>query len=140
VYKLSLCPTHYFGAFKGVFVFKYACSGFDDCVLIYILSLKVAINGWLHQYFESVVSMYEDRFELYVLSRRGGDKAVDSQSEKTNWFRLAFQKPSTSTPVDYVCISPFSLPVRRTKELRALTGWYPPLHEKTVDVFHMQCG
>uniref|UniRef100_A0ACD5W8S3 Uncharacterized protein n=1 Tax=Avena sativa TaxID=4498 RepID=A0ACD5W8S3_AVESA len=84
---------------------------------------EVAINGWLHQYFESVVSMYEDRFELYVLGRRACDNPVDSQSEKTNWFRLPFRKPSTSTPMDYVCISPFSLPVRRTKELRALTGW-----------------
>ena len=96
-------------------------------MLIYFISLmKVAINGWLHQYFESVVSMYEDRFELYVLRRRACDNPVDSQSEKTNWFRLAFQKPSTSTSLDYVCISPYSLPVRRTKELRALTGWYIP--------------
>ncbi|XP_047091178.1 uncharacterized protein LOC124703018 [Lolium rigidum] len=84
---------------------------------------EVAINGWLHQYFESVVSMYEDRFELYVLRRRACDTPVDNQSERTNWFRLAFQKPSASNPMDYVCISPFSLPVRRTKELRALTGW-----------------
>ncbi|CAM0873974.1 unnamed protein product [Alopecurus aequalis] len=84
---------------------------------------EVAINGWLHQYFESVVSMYEDRFELYVLRRRACNNPVDSQSEKTNWFRLVFQKPSASTSLDYVCISPFSLPVRRTKELRALTGW-----------------
>lgn len=84
---------------------------------------EVAINGWLHQYFESVVSMYEDRFELYVLCRRACDNPVDNQSERTNWFRLAFQKPSASNPMNYVCISPFSLPVRRTKELRALTGW-----------------
>jgi hypothetical protein len=102
----------------------HALSCFDDCMLIYFISLKAAINGWLHQYFESVVSMYEDRFELYVLSRRACDNPVDNQSERTNWFRLAFQKPSASNPMDYVCISPFSLPVRRTKELRALTGWY----------------
>lgn len=84
---------------------------------------EVAINGWLHQYFESVVSMYEDRFELYVLRRRAHESPVDNQDEKTNWWRPAFRKTSTSTPLDYVCISPFSLPVRRTKELRALAGW-----------------
>uniref|UniRef100_N1R0D7 Uncharacterized protein n=1 Tax=Aegilops tauschii TaxID=37682 RepID=N1R0D7_AEGTA len=84
---------------------------------------EVAINGWLHQYFESVVSMYEDRFELYVLCRRSCKSTTDNQPDKTNWLTNAFRKPSTSTRLDYVCISPFSLPVRRTKELRALTGW-----------------
>lgn len=93
-------------------------------MLISIISLKVAINGWLHQYFESVVSMYEDRFELYVLCRKVSEKPVDNQAEKTNWWRLALGKPSTATLMEYVHISPFSLPVRRTKELRALTGWY----------------
>lgn len=84
---------------------------------------EVAINGWLHQYFESVVSMYEDRFELYVLRRRSCKNTADNPPDKTNWLTIAFRKPSTSTHLDYVCISPFSLPVRRTKELRALTGW-----------------
>ncbi|XP_052143305.1 uncharacterized protein LOC127762839 isoform X1 [Oryza glaberrima] len=84
---------------------------------------EVAINGWLHQYFESVVSMYEDRFELYVLSRKLCEKPADNQAEVTNWWRLGFGKPSTITLLEYVHISSFSLPVRRTKELRALAGW-----------------
>nr|BAD22996.1 unknown protein [Oryza sativa Japonica Group]BAD38126.1 unknown protein [Oryza sativa Japonica Group]BAG89886.1 unnamed protein product [Oryza sativa Japonica Group] len=84
---------------------------------------EVAINGWLHQYFESVVSMYEDRFELYVLSRKLCEKPADNQAEVTNWWRLGFGKPSTVTLLEYVHISSFSLPVRRTKELRALAGW-----------------
>uniref|UniRef100_A0A0D9VGD1 DUF3685 domain-containing protein n=1 Tax=Leersia perrieri TaxID=77586 RepID=A0A0D9VGD1_9ORYZ len=84
---------------------------------------EVAINGWLHQYFESVVSMYEDRFELYVLSRKLCEKPVDNQAEVTNWWRLGFGRPSTATLLDYIHISSFSLPVRRTKELRALAGW-----------------
>ncbi|TKW39377.1 hypothetical protein SEVIR_1G175100v4 [Setaria viridis] len=83
---------------------------------------EVAINWWLHQYFESVVSMYEDRFELYVLCRKQGEKPADNQAKRTNW-RLAFRKPSAPALLDYVNISPFSLPARRTKELRALTGW-----------------
>uniref|UniRef100_A0A0E0K0B4 Uncharacterized protein n=1 Tax=Oryza punctata TaxID=4537 RepID=A0A0E0K0B4_ORYPU len=85
---------------------------------------EVAISGWLHQYFESVVSMYEDRFELYVLSRKLCEKTVvDNQAEVTNWWRFGFGKSSTVTLLDYVHISSFSLPVRRTKELRALAGW-----------------
>uniref|UniRef100_A0A0E0G794 Uncharacterized protein n=1 Tax=Oryza nivara TaxID=4536 RepID=A0A0E0G794_ORYNI len=76
---------------------------------------EVAINGWLHQYFESVVSMYEDR--------KLCEKPADNQAEVTNWWRLGFGKPSTVTLLEYVHISSFSLPVRRTKELRALAGW-----------------
>ncbi|KAF8693237.1 hypothetical protein HU200_038619 [Digitaria exilis] len=84
---------------------------------------EVAINWWLHQYFKSVVSMYEDRFELYVLCRKECEKPADNQAEMTNWWRLPFGKPSVPTLLNYVNISPFSLPARRTKELRALTGW-----------------
>ncbi|CAO2038245.1 unnamed protein product [Urochloa humidicola] len=83
---------------------------------------EVAINWWMYQYFESVVSMYEDRFELYVLCRKKSEKTADNQAEGTNWWRLAFGKPSAPAFLDYVNISPFSLPARRTKELRSLTG------------------
>ncbi|CAO2045931.1 unnamed protein product [Urochloa humidicola] len=83
---------------------------------------EVAINWWMYQYFESVVSMYEDRFELYVLCRKKSEKPADNQAEGTNWWRLAFGKSSVPAFLDYVNISPFSLPARRTKELRSLTG------------------
>jgi len=84
---------------------------------------EVAINWWLHQYFDSVVSMYEDRFELYILCRKKCEKPADNQAERTNWWKLAFGNPSVPALLDYVNISQFSLPARRTKELRALTGW-----------------
>jgi hypothetical protein len=84
---------------------------------------EVATNWWLNQYFNSVVSMYEDRFELYVLCRKKCEKPADNQAERTNWWKLAFGNPSVPALLDYVNISPFSLPARRTKELRALTGW-----------------
>jgi len=83
---------------------------------------EVAINWWLHQYFKSVVSMYEDRFELYVLCSKKCEKTADNQAERANWWRIASGKPNVLT-LDYVNISPFSLPARRTKELRALIGW-----------------
>ncbi|KAL6608307.1 hypothetical protein ACP70R_041370 [Stipagrostis hirtigluma subsp. patula] len=84
---------------------------------------EVAVKWWSHQFFESVVSMYEDRFELYVLCTKTCENPADNQAEKTNWWRLAFGKSNVPTVLNYVNISPFSLPVRRTKELRALTGW-----------------
>lgn len=101
-----------------------ALLGLSDSMLISLISWKVAINWWLHQYFESVVSMYEDRFELYVLCKKECEKPADNQAETGNWWRLAFGKPSVPTLLNYVNISPFSLPARRTKELRALAGWY----------------
>ncbi|RLN07707.1 hypothetical protein C2845_PM11G05830 [Panicum miliaceum] len=96
---------------------------FANSVLIPLISWKVATNWWLHQYFDSVASMYEDRFELYVLCRKKCEKPADNQAERTNWWKLAFGTPSVPALLDYVNISPFSLPARRTKELRALTGW-----------------
>lgn len=85
---------------------------------------EVVLNQWLLQNFESVVSMYEDRFELSVLCRQKHGETVESQSEKTAWWRrFTFRKSATIPSLNYVLISPVSLPVKRTKELRALTGW-----------------
>ncbi|CAD6244392.1 unnamed protein product [Miscanthus lutarioriparius] len=62
------------------------------------------------------------RFELYVLCSKKCEKTDNNQAERANWWRIAFGKPNVLT-LDYVNISPFSLPARRTKELRALIGW-----------------
>jgi hypothetical protein len=80
--------------------------------------------------------MYEDRFELYVLCRKQGEKPADNQAEGTNWWRLEFRKPSAPALLDYVNISPFSLPARRTKELRALTGMYARASSDLCYLFH----
>ena len=121
----------------------HALLGFANSVLIPLISWKVAINWWLHQYFDSVVSMYEDRFELYILCRKKCEKPTDNQAERTNWWKLAFGNPSVPALLDYVNISQFSLPARRTKELRALTGWYARapsqymLYFMKIEIFHM---
>ena len=117
----------------------HALLGFANSVLIPLISWKVAINWWLHQYFDSVVSMYDDRFELYVLCRKKCEKPEDNQAERTNWWKLAFGNPSVPALLDYVNISPFSLPARRTKELRALTGWYARalLYFMKIEIFRM---
>ncbi|XP_010442333.1 PREDICTED: uncharacterized protein LOC104725366 isoform X2 [Camelina sativa] len=88
---------------------------------------EVALYQWLHQNMEAVVSMYEDRFDLYVLktlviNNRDGSDDTESRS----WWRkftLGKTKAASSSPLRYSIISDFSLPVKRTKELKALSGW-----------------
>ncbi|CAL9124138.1 unnamed protein product [Musa textilis] len=85
---------------------------------------EVVLKHWLQENFESVISMYEDRFELHVLHRELLDNPVENQNVNLHWWKkLPFRKSATASPMPYVCISRFSLPVKRTKELRALTGW-----------------
>ncbi|XP_058103433.1 uncharacterized protein LOC131247003 [Magnolia sinica] len=86
---------------------------------------EVALKQWMHQNIESVVSMYEDRFDLCTLRTQLLEDPKESRREKLRWWKkLTFQKPpAICSPLCYVVISHMSLPVKRTKELRALTGW-----------------
>ncbi|XP_024030073.1 uncharacterized protein LOC21398313 [Morus notabilis] len=85
---------------------------------------EVALNQWLYQNLESVASMYEDRFDLCTLQRQLIGEPANSRSEKPWWKKLTWRKSnSASSPSCYVVISQFSMPVKRTNELRALTGW-----------------
>ncbi|XWS31298.1 hypothetical protein CRYUN_Cryun23aG0065100 [Craigia yunnanensis] len=86
---------------------------------------EVALNQWLYQNLDAVVSMYEDRFDLYTLkSQLIGEKSSDYAQTYSWWKKLTLGKyESVSPSLNYVVISHFSLSVKRTKELRALTGW-----------------
>ncbi|KAI4375421.1 hypothetical protein MLD38_013289 [Melastoma candidum] len=85
---------------------------------------EVALNGWLHQNMEAVVSMYEDRFDLSMLQSRLLEEPNVSGTEKFDLWRKIFRRNSSATTqLQYVVITDFSIPVKRTKELRALTGW-----------------
>ncbi|RRT49039.1 hypothetical protein BHE74_00053759 [Ensete ventricosum] len=85
---------------------------------------EIVLKHWLQENFESVISMYEDRFELHVLHRELLDNPIENRNVNLHWWKkLLFRKSATASPMPYVCISRFSLPVKRTKELRALTGW-----------------
>ncbi|KAJ4871183.1 hypothetical protein Rs2_47196 [Raphanus sativus] len=106
--------------------------GLDICNLssraLQKLRNEVALYQWLHQNMEAVVSMYEDRFDLYILQTQvinnpdGGD-----DTESRSWWRKLTpgkaKAASSSSPLRYSIISDFSLPVKRTKELKALSGW-----------------
>ncbi|EOA12688.1 hypothetical protein CARUB_v10027918mg [Capsella rubella] len=88
---------------------------------------EVALYQWLHQNMEAVVSMYEDRFDLYILKTQVINNLDGSDdTESRSWWRkftLGKTKAASSSTLRYSIISDFSLPVKRTKELKALSGW-----------------
>ncbi|XP_028071345.1 uncharacterized protein LOC114273734 isoform X2 [Camellia sinensis] len=86
---------------------------------------EVALNRWLHQNIELVISMYEDRFDLCTLESQLIEEPSKTEAEKLSWWKkLTMRKSgSVSSPFRYVLINYISITVKRTKELRALTGW-----------------
>lgn len=86
---------------------------------------QVALNQWLLQNMEVVVSMYEDRFDLWTLQSQVIDEPIMSQTDRLGWWRkfTVRKSESVSLPSRYYEILHFSMPVKRIKELRALKGW-----------------
>ncbi|CAI8612380.1 unnamed protein product [Vicia faba] len=86
---------------------------------------EVALNQWLHHNMDTVVSMYEDHFDLCTLEKQPINLPDSSQTEKQSWWRNLTQQSSKtmSHELHSIVISHFSMPVKRTKELRALIGW-----------------
>nr|XP_011458194.1 PREDICTED: uncharacterized protein LOC101297793 [Fragaria vesca subsp. vesca]XP_011458195.1 PREDICTED: uncharacterized protein LOC101297793 [Fragaria vesca subsp. vesca] len=86
---------------------------------------EVALYQWLYQNLEAVASMYEDRFDLWTFESQLIKKADNSWNENYSWWKRLIHKKSdtASSTLDHVLINNFSMPVKRTKELRALTGW-----------------
>lgn len=83
------------------------------------------MKQWLHQNMEAVVSMYEDRFDLYTFQRQLIEESSKNKIQNDNWWKKL--RMMSSQPVLYqlstILINQISIPVKRTKELRALTGW-----------------
>lgn len=87
---------------------------------------EVALNQWLHQNMEAIVSMFEDRFDLCTLQTQLISQPNKTETDNFSWWKriTTFRKSQeVSTTFTYVVISSFSMPVKRTKELRALSGW-----------------
>ncbi|KAJ8534587.1 hypothetical protein K7X08_016315 [Anisodus acutangulus] len=85
---------------------------------------QAALNQWLHQNMEAVVSMYEDRFDLYTFQCQLIEESSKSKVQNANWWkklRVMSSQPVLSQ-LSTVVINQISIPVKRTKELRALTG------------------
>lgn len=99
---------------------------------------QVALYQWLYQNLEAVASMYEDRFDLWTFESQLIEKVDNSWNGNYSWWkRLVHKKSDTvSSKLDHVLINNFCMPVKRTKELRALTGWYDLLPNQNFSSFH----
>ncbi|KAL9228291.1 hypothetical protein vseg_003886 [Gypsophila vaccaria] len=86
---------------------------------------EVAMFEWMHRNFGEIVLMYEDQFELRVLSSKPCQESAEKQNESLSWWRKLTMRNSAKveSSLRYIVVSPFSLSVKRTKELRALQGW-----------------
>lgn len=91
-----------------------------------IRSLQVVLKQWLYQNMDAVVSMYEDRFDLCTLQSQLIEEPSKGESEKFSWWKkLSLTKSGpVSSPLRVAVMSYICIPVKRTKELRVLTGWY----------------
>ncbi|CAN4093292.1 unnamed protein product [Withania somnifera] len=86
---------------------------------------EAAMNQWFHQNMEAVVSMYEDRFDLYTFQHQLYEESSKSKVQNGSWWkklRVMSSQPVLSQ-LSTIIINQISIPVKRTKELRALTGW-----------------
>ncbi|PIN22759.1 hypothetical protein CDL12_04520 [Handroanthus impetiginosus] len=87
---------------------------------------EVALRRWLHQNMAAVVSMYEDRFDLCTLKSQLIQESDGSGADNFGWWKkLSIRRSGSisSSSLRFVVIDHVSVPVKRTKELRALTGW-----------------
>jgi hypothetical protein len=86
---------------------------------------EVALNQWLHQNIQAVVSMYEDRFDLRTLQSQLIEGPNKTDADNFSWWkRLTLWKSgSVTSPLRHVVINDISITVKRTRELRALIGW-----------------
>ncbi|XP_074317262.1 uncharacterized protein LOC141653405 isoform X2 [Silene latifolia] len=86
---------------------------------------EVAMCEWIHRNFGEIVLMYEDRFDLRILKLEPYHESSDKNKESLRWWSTLFLRNSvkSESSMRYAVISPFSLSLKRTRELRALKGW-----------------
>lgn len=74
---------------------------------------------------EVVVSMYEDRFDLCIFQYQLVEESSKDKDQTINWWKKlnVISSRPVSRQLNVVVIDQISVPVKRTKELRALTGW-----------------
>ncbi|XP_076883241.1 uncharacterized protein LOC143531945 [Bidens hawaiensis] len=99
---------------------------------------EVSLNQWFVLNMETVASMYEDRFDLRILQSQPITESSKGKTEKFGWFKnlsLRKSRPLVS-PLCAAVISSVRVPVKRTKELRALVGWryYFSLYLEMADI------
>lgn len=74
---------------------------------------------------EAVVSMYEDRFDLCIFQYQLVEESSKDKDQTINWWKKlnVISSRPVSRQLNVLVIDHISVPVKRTKELRALTGW-----------------
>lgn len=84
------------------------------------------MHRWLHQNMEAVASMYEDRFDLSTFECQPIGESGKIKVENHHWWKkLGLTRSETVlSPLHVAFINQISIAVKRTKELRSLTGWY----------------
>lgn len=99
------------------------CRSSANGFLHFCMSCQVALRSWLQQNFSSVVAMFEDRFELWTIQRlyNGGQISEEEIQKSTEQGPNARQDED---PAQGIKLAVVQLSARRSKELRALTGWY----------------
>ncbi|XP_075490488.1 uncharacterized protein LOC142529021 isoform X1 [Primulina tabacum] len=99
---------------------------------------EVALNQWLHQNMAAIVSMYEDRFELCTLRSVPIEKSNTMEAGNFSWWKQfsLMRSGPVSSDLHFAVINQVSVPFKRTKELRALTGWryYVSLFLELADI------
>lgn len=75
---------------------------------------------------EAVVSMYEDRFDLSTFECQPIGERGKRKDENHHWWKKlgVMRSETVASPLHVAFIYQVSIAVKRTKELRSLTGWY----------------
>ncbi|KAF6170023.1 hypothetical protein GIB67_034415 [Kingdonia uniflora] len=103
--------------------------GLDLCSLstraLQRLRNAVALDRWLHHNIESIISMYEGHFDLWTFQIQPLERPDINQTEERSWWKkLIFNKRASTLPsLCSIAIKQLPIPVKRTMELRALSGW-----------------
>ncbi|GLJ11237.1 hypothetical protein SUGI_0148120 [Cryptomeria japonica] len=85
---------------------------------------EVALSRWLQDNFFSVVAIYEDRFNLWTFETVPLKTPPATKSSKYRWWKkMKYLKMVGEEPLEDIIITQVLLPMKRTKELRALLGW-----------------
>lgn len=83
---------------------------------------EVALNGWLNENFRSVVAMFEDEFDLWILNSKviisGNDRSVKARKQSNDQAKSMKERERSQ-----FVMGQHKLPARRVRELRALSGW-----------------
>lgn len=85
---------------------------------------EVALNRWLQDNFSSVIAIYEDRYNLWTLQYVFVKKPAETENYNHGWLKKVNPKKMVHKELlKDIVICKCVLQMKRTKALRALSGW-----------------